>query len=128
MAHACPSMPRSQIDWDGIVGNPLLAQHRRYDRDQLRQEVLRALPSLNAEQRIAYDTIVAAFRDGRGGVYFIHGPGGTGKTFLYNLIAKTIRASGQVVFCSASSGVAAILLHDGATAHSTFKIPLQICT
>src|SRR5258708_39601576 len=60
------------------------------------------------------------------GVFFIHGPGGTGKTFLYNLIAKAIHSNGQIVFCSASSGVAAILLHDGATAHSSFKIPIHL--
>lgn len=126
MGQAFPSMPCSEIDWDGIIGNPLLAHHRHYDRGMLHQEVLNALPLLNNVQQVAYNTILEAFRNGRGGVFFIHGPGGTGKTFLYNLIAKTIRSSGEIVFCTASSGVAAILLHDGATAHSTFKIPLQL--
>src|SRR5258708_10948514 len=119
-------MPTSQIIWSQVIGNPLIAQHTHYNCDLLQQEVHDMLTLLNNEQWIAYDGVVRAFRSGRGGVFFIHGPGGTGKTFLYKLIAKAIHSNGQIVFCSASSGVAAILLHDGATAHSSFKIPIQL--
>jgi hypothetical protein len=36
--------------------------------------------SLNDEQRLAYDEILAAVEGGNGGVFFVDGPGGTGKT------------------------------------------------
>ena len=36
-----------------------------------------------------------------------------------------LRAQGDVVVCVASSGIAALLLPLGRTAHSTFKIPLE---
>src|SRR5258708_7324388 len=112
MARVCPSMPTSQIIWSQVIGNPLIAQHTCYNCDLLQQEVHDMLPLLNNEQQIGYDGVVMAFRSGRGGVFFIHGAGGTDKTFLYNLIAKAICSNGQIVFCSASSGVAGILLHD----------------
>jgi ATP-dependent DNA helicase PIF1 len=36
--------------------------------------------SLNDEQRLAYDEILAAVEGGNGGVFFVDGPGGTWKT------------------------------------------------
>ena len=49
---------------------------------------------------------------------FIDAPGGTGKTYLINLILDTIRADGSLAIAVASSGVAAPLLHGGWMAHS----------
>ena len=58
--------------------------------------------------------------------YFIDGPGGTGKTFLYKLILSKIRSNEQIALAVASSGLAAVLLPNGRTSHSRFKIPLKI--
>jgi ATP-dependent DNA helicase PIF1 len=45
--------------------------------------------SLNTEQLRAYDEILAAVDRDQGGVFFVDGPGGTGKSFLYRaLLAK----------------------------------------
>jgi ATP-dependent DNA helicase PIF1 len=45
--------------------------------------------SLNAEQRSAYDEIMVTVCSKQGGLFFVDGPGGTGKTFLYRaLLAK----------------------------------------
>ena len=49
---------------------------------------------------------------------FPDGPGGTGKTFLYN----TLINSGKSVISVASTGIASLLLIDGRTYHSQFKI------
>ena len=51
-------------------------------------------------------------------------PGGTGKTFTIEVICDFLRLRNKNVICVASSGVAAILLKGGRTAHSTFKIPI----
>jgi len=56
---------------------------------------------------------------------FIDAPGVTGKTFLLNLILAKIHISGTAIALS-SSGIAATLLHGGRTAHSTFKLPLNL--
>ena len=57
---------------------------------------------------------------------FVDGPGGTGKTFLYNLILATIRKDNDIAIAVASSGIASLLLPGGRTAHSRFKIPINL--
>ncbi|KIK95451.1 hypothetical protein PAXRUDRAFT_777954, partial [Paxillus rubicundulus Ve08.2h10] len=53
---------------------------------------------------------------------FVHGPGGTGKTFFYNTLCCALK----LVLCVASSGIASLLLIGSCTAHSHFKFPLQL--
>ncbi|UYV66755.1 hypothetical protein LAZ67_4002774 [Cordylochernes scorpioides] len=61
-----------------------------------------------------------------GGLYFLDAPGGTGKTFLIILLLTKVRSTGDIALSTASSGIAATLLHGGRTAHSTFKLPLDL--
>lgn len=82
--------------------------------------------NLNNEQREAYDEILAAIDHQRGGIFFVDGPGGTGKTFLYRALLATIRGQGNIAVETATSGVAASIMPGGRTAHSRFKIPLKI--
>ncbi|CAN1187167.1 ATP-dependent DNA helicase PIF1, partial [Linum perenne] len=58
--------------------------------------------------------------------YRARGHGGTGKTYLYNTIVSEIRSRGLIVLVVASSGIAATLLPDASTAHSRFKIPIEV--
>uniref|UniRef100_A0A453CJQ1 ATP-dependent DNA helicase n=1 Tax=Aegilops tauschii subsp. strangulata TaxID=200361 RepID=A0A453CJQ1_AEGTS len=80
---------------------------------------------LNPEQRYAYDEILATINSGQGGVFFVDGPGGTGKTYLYKALLAKVRAEGKIAVATATSGVAASILPGGRTAHSRFKIPLN---
>ena len=57
-------------------------------------------------------------------MFFIDGPGGSGKTYTYNYLVHRIRSLRKNVSCSALTGIAATLLIDGITTHSTFKIPV----
>jgi len=59
------------------------------------------------------------------GLFFIDGPGGTGKT-VENLLLANTRSSGAIALSVASSGIAAILLDGGRTSHSRLKIPIEI--
>ena len=61
-----------------------------------------------------------------GGMLFLDAPGGTGKTFLINLILAKLRSEGKIALATASSGIATTLLTGGLTLHSTFKIPLDL--
>nr|XP_045084652.1 uncharacterized protein LOC123494084 [Aegilops tauschii subsp. strangulata] len=81
--------------------------------------------SLNLEQRVAYDEILTAVERGDGGVFFVDGPGGTGKTFLYRAMLAKVRSQGKIGIATATSGVAASIMPGGRTAHSRFKIPLS---
>jgi hypothetical protein len=57
--------------------------------------------------------------------FFLDSPGGCGKTFTLNHLLATVRAQGRIALSVASSGIAALLLDGGSTAHSRFKIPLE---
>ena len=81
---------------------------------------------MNAEQRSAYDEICGAVEAGNGGLFFLDGFGRTGKTFLINLTLAKVRSEGHIALAVASSGIAATLLDGGMTAHSHFKIPIDI--
>ena len=91
----------------------------------LSDQPLYAMSLLNPDQRSAFDEVVSAPTSAQK-LFFIDGPGGTGKTFLYNTLITECSKNGYTVLSVASSGVAALLLHGGRTAHSVFKIPLDI--
>ncbi|XP_010239124.1 ATP-dependent DNA helicase PIF1-like [Brachypodium distachyon] len=82
--------------------------------------------SINPEQRSAYDEILAAVDSGTGGVFFVDGPGGTGKTFLYRALLAKIRGEEKIAVATTTAGIAASIMPGGSTAHSRFKIPLNI--
>jgi ATP-dependent DNA helicase PIF1 len=62
----------------------------------------------------------------QGGLFFVDGPGGTGKTFLYRALLAKLRSQDKLVVATATSGVAAAIMPGGRTAHSCFKIPLTL--
>ncbi|KAH7546811.1 hypothetical protein FEM48_Zijuj01G0240700 [Ziziphus jujuba var. spinosa] len=65
--------------------------------------------SLNIEQNIAYDQILDKVFSKVPGLFFIDGPGGSGKTFLYKTILAAVRSKGLIALATASSGVAAFI-------------------
>ena len=71
--------------------NREILRERQYDTDALRAHLQDAVPRMNAEQKMAFDTIIAAIRSNSGGLFSIDAPGDTGKTFLLNLILATVR-------------------------------------
>ncbi|XP_021996239.1 uncharacterized protein LOC110893438 [Helianthus annuus] len=97
-----------------------------YDRAILKKELAASLKSLTDEQRKVYETVMNAVVKGSGGVFFLYGYGGTGKTFPWKTFAVALRSNGEVVLNVASSGIASLLLDGGRTAHSRFVIPINV--
>ncbi|GJW84820.1 ATP-dependent DNA helicase PIF1-like protein [Tanacetum coccineum] len=62
----------------------------------------------------------------KGGMFFVYGYGGTGKTYLYKTMSVALRSQGELVLNVASSGIAALLLEGRRTAHSRFAIPINV--
>ncbi|KAG5561561.1 hypothetical protein RHGRI_004566 [Rhododendron griersonianum] len=89
------------------------------------EDYLRSPALLNPEQAIAYDEILDAVLNRKAKSFFIDGPGGTGKTFLYRALLAQVRSQHVIALATASSGVAASILPNGRTAHSRFKIPIN---
>ncbi|RCV32727.1 hypothetical protein SETIT_7G026600v2 [Setaria italica] len=82
--------------------------------------------SLNEEQRAAYEEIMSKVDTEQGGLFFVDGPSGTGKTFLYRALLGTLRNQNKLAITTATSGVASSIMLGGRTAHSRFKIPLTL--
>ncbi|KZP16117.1 hypothetical protein FIBSPDRAFT_749219, partial [Athelia psychrophila] len=120
-----PPMPIPQENWHLQAENHHISEQLSYDREAEHQRALELEPQLNEEQSTAYNRIVDSVIQETGQMFFLNGPGGTGKTFVYNTICHRIRGEGWIVLCVASSGIAALLLRGGRTAHSMFKIPVE---
>ena len=107
------------------ISRPMLRE-TNYNSDDLAAYVEANEPLLNSDQKKAYDVILNALNEDKGGLLFLDAPGGTGKTFLIQLLLSKIRQDGNIALAVASSGIAATLLPGGRTAHSTFKLPLNL--
>nr|GEV01763.1 hypothetical protein [Tanacetum cinerariifolium] len=84
--------------------------------------------SLNTDQKNTHDTIMRHVDVDSPGVFFIDGPGGTRKTFLYKALLANVRSRGLIALATALSGVAANNMTEGRTTHSLFKIPINLTT
>jgi hypothetical protein len=82
--------------------------------------------TLNEEQHAAYNEIMSLVDTENGGLFFVDGPGGTRKTYLYRALLAAIRSQKKIVVATTTSGVAASIMPGGRTAHSRFKVPLTI--
>ncbi|OMO96975.1 DNA helicase PIF1, ATP-dependent [Corchorus olitorius] len=108
------------------ASNRLIMEELCYDTTQLSDEHTELLKELNMEQKKIYDAVLEAVDKNDGQMFFVSGHGGTGKTYLWRTIISRLRSQGQIVLAVASSGIASLLLPGGRTAHSRFKIPLQV--
>ncbi|KAL8095120.1 hypothetical protein AgCh_036541 [Apium graveolens] len=97
-----------------------------YDCQALGTEANRRINCLNHKQRAIFDEVVHCATLDLGGFYFLYGHGGTGKTFLWSTILYKLRSEGRIVLVVASSGIASLLVQGGRTAHSRFRIPIDI--
>jgi hypothetical protein len=98
---------------------------------RLKAKVEDGYSRLNHEQKLVFDVVWASIEDSRRGnaaarTFFVDAPGGTGKTFIFNLLLAKVRSEGRIALAVSSSGVAALLLQRGSTAHSRFKVPIDL--
>ncbi|XP_078280432.1 uncharacterized protein LOC144607444 [Rhinoraja longicauda] len=119
-------LPKPRNGRMNIVDNPELLHELQYSVPEQQQFVAEKEPMLNAEQRVVYDHVCGCLDRNVPSMIFIDSPAGTGKTFLTNLILSKVRGKGDVAFAVASSGIAATLMPGGRTAHSRFKIPIEV--
>ena len=116
--------PKTHAEYP-ILHNRLVEEELSYPIDPL-IDINNPTASLNEDQTNAFHTIVNREQQNQPGFFFVSGYGGTGKTYLWNRIVGYLRAHNKIVLAVASSGVAALLLPGGRTAHSRFKIPCEV--
>ncbi|XP_062202425.1 uncharacterized protein LOC133904848 isoform X1 [Phragmites australis] len=120
------NLPSKSEKASPFLTNRLIDDEMSYNLPELEMESAFLCSRLTSEQMQAFQQIVSCASDETLGFFFVSGFGGTGKTFLWNAIVSFLRAKRKIVLTVASSGVAALLLPGGRTAHSRFKIPLNI--
>ena len=99
-----------------------------YDAVEEAREGAERIALLNDQQLSAFNQIIAAVDDVNATqrCFYIDGPGGSGKTFLYTTLMSFIRGRNQSVLPFATTGIAATLLKGGRTVHSGFKLPVPL--
>ncbi|CAN1298315.1 ATP-dependent DNA helicase pif1 [Linum perenne] len=108
------------------TSNSLLSDELHWNEEEMRNMFHTNHDKLNAEQKLAFDMITTAAHEQNGRCFFVEGPGGTGKTFLWKVISAKLRSEGKIVLCVATSGIAALLMEGGRTAHSRFHIQIKL--
>ena len=108
--------------------NPLLiAELQQYNPIEEGRQFTKLRQQLNADQAACFNTIIAAIdADLQTARFFLQGPIGTSKTFLYYCLYYYYRSRSKIVFCIAFSSIMALLLPGGRTAHSHFQIPINL--
>lgn len=109
-----------------VYANHLLLEELMYDCKNLGLQATQRIGCLNEMQLAIFEKVLQSVASNSGGLYFVYGHGGTGKTFLWSTIIAKLRSEGQIVLAVASSGIASLLVEGGRTAHSRFKIPIDI--
>jgi hypothetical protein len=84
-------------------------------------------PLLTGDQRRIFNQLIKHIDANEGGLYTIDAPGGSGKTFLCNLILAYARKQKKIAIATALSGIAATLMTKGTTFHRRFGVPVD-CT
>lgn len=111
---------------DNVEVNRQYLTETNYDAESLQREIAIKMQTLTNEQELVYNQVIQSIENEAGQIFFLDAPGGTGKTFLINLLLSKVRSNGNIALAVASSGIAATLLEGGKTAHSTFKLPLNL--
>jgi len=63
--------------------NRLIREEQQYDIEELAKLTENNYSNLNIDQQAAFKEIITAIENKSSVIFFVDGPGGTGKTFLY---------------------------------------------
>ncbi|XP_074327846.1 uncharacterized protein LOC141665765 [Apium graveolens] len=117
-------MPQPPSSFLQIGVDNLVADELSYNISEMEQEFTKLFKHCNAEQLNVYNIVLNSVKNNSGGLYFVYGSGGCGKTYIWKTLIYKLRSLGKIVLPVASSGIAATLMPGGRTAHSRFKIPI----
>lgn len=96
-----------------IHENNEVREQLQYDAEALTADVEMALPSFTDEQRSFYDAVLETIDSNVPAIFFLNASGGTGKTYLLNLLLWTVRSRRDIAVALASTGIASTLLQGG---------------
>jgi hypothetical protein len=121
-----PTFPKSNYVPPIHGGNQLVQEELAYDQHSLTIDADNVEDRLNDDQRSAYESILNVVINKEGKLFFVYGSGGTSKTFVWTTLLSHLRRQGKIMLVVASSGITSLLLLDGRTTDSRFKIPIDL--
>ncbi|XP_019195688.1 PREDICTED: uncharacterized protein LOC109189535 [Ipomoea nil] len=98
-----PEMPTANFAALNVISNRLIQEELAYDCMEQEKENQELVRQLTEEQKVIYNEVLTDIDRQTGGLFFVYGYGGTGKTFLWRALSSALR-----------------------TAHSRFAIPISI--
>ncbi len=104
----------------------MVQEELAYDQHSLTTDIDNTKYRLNDDQRNTYEIILDVMTNKEGKLLFVYGSGGTSKTFVWITIMSHLRGQGKIVLAVASLGIASLLLLGDRTAHSRFKILIDV--
>lgn len=121
------ALPENVFDWSVVHARITQQETGSSVQENHEETASEMVAKMNDGQKACFDTIVRAVTDDPQTAHFyLQGPGGTGKTFVYKALYHHFSGKGKRVMCVASTGIAALLLPNGRTSHSLFRIPIQL--
>ncbi|XP_074322911.1 uncharacterized protein LOC141659882 [Apium graveolens] len=105
-------------------GNGLIIDETGYDIEKMRKQHDANYIKLNKEQKEVYESVVESVNSNKDEQFFVYESGGCGKIFVWKTLLCRLRSEHKIILPVASSGIAAIFLDGGRTAHSRFHIPI----
>lgn len=67
--------------------NILVLEELQYDRFEMQAKLQQFMTTINPEQKKIFDRILRLVFTNKGGVYFVYGHGGTGKTYIWQTLS-----------------------------------------
>ncbi|XP_015125693.1 uncharacterized protein LOC107047436, partial [Diachasma alloeum] len=97
------------------------------DYDKIMEIGITQYKKLNEQQKIIIDTIIESINGlSSEKTFYIDGPGGSGKTFIYITLWHLLTGQKKKVNTMAFTGIAATLLPYGKTVHKTLGLPVPL--
>jgi hypothetical protein len=96
-------------------------------RDEYRGVFENNYAKFNPLQKEAFDEILESVTNPTRSkkLFFLDGPGGTGKTYIYNTLINALKSRNKYAVSCAFTGIASSQLIDGMTIHTTYSIPID---
>ncbi|CAG8745237.1 12057_t:CDS:2, partial [Cetraspora pellucida] len=95
-----PYMPIPIANTNTEQDNYLIREEQQYNIEELAEIIEKELPCLNVDQRAIFDEVIATVETKTPAIFFVDGPGETGKTFLYKIEGNIIQLPKDIILPS----------------------------
>ena len=122
---------RRELKMKKVEVNHLLSSPQRFGFETSQRKVIACYVEeneveLNVKQLQVYEEVLRSANNEEGKTYFLDAPVGTENTFLTSLLLSKVGGQQSATNASASSGIAATLLPNDTTVHTSFNLPLDL--